>query len=175
MQMSLYGNQLKNFGIQLQNISSQIQNIAMNAPMMGNEIQNMAFQISNIGCKIFNIGMNFINQLSLMNNMSNQIQNINRINELNLNKNNNGQINIFFKTDFNSMLNLNLIVPAKITIGELIALYLERINRSPNDNELKFLFNGKALNNYKLKIQECGMINGSLILVYKKQNLIAGP
>ena len=173
MQMSQYGNQLKNYGIQLQNIASQIQNISMNVPMMGNEIQNMAYQISNIGYQIFNIGMNFINQKSIMNIMSNQFLYMNNIQEPNFSNNNKMKINVFFKDDCLGKLNRTLFVPVDMSVEELLKLYLKNINRNPNDNEIYFLFNGKIINNYKIKIEELGLIDGSQILVSKKQQVIA--
>ena len=173
MQMSQYGNQLKNYGIQLQNIASQIQNISMNVPMMGNEIQNMAYQISNIGYQIFNIGMNFINQKSIMNIMSNQLLYMNNIQEPNFSNNNKMKINVYFKHDYQDKLNRTLFVPFDMSVEELLKLYLKNINRNPNDNELFFIFSGTIINNYKIKIEELGLIDGSQILVSKKQQVIA--
>ena len=171
--MSQYGNQLKNYGIQLQNIASQIQNLSMNLPMMGNEIQNMACQISNLGCQIFNIGMNFFNQLNLMNNKLNQTQCINNIHEQNFYENNKLKINIIFKDVHNGLLNRTLFVPLKMSIQELLKLYLKNINRNPNDDELIFIFDGRTLNKYNTNIQEIGLLDGSIVKVIKKQQLIA--
>ena len=140
----------------------------MNLPMMGNEIQNMACQISNLGSQIFNIGMNFFDQLNLMNNMLNQPQYINNIHEPNFYKNNKKRINIIFKNNEDGMLNRILLVPLEVPVKYLLKLYLKSINRNPNDDEFSFKFNEKDINNYKINIQEIGLINGSTVNVFTK-------
>ena len=108
-----------------------------------------------------------------MNIMSNQFLNMNNIQEPNFINNNKMKINVYFKDDYENKLNRNLFVPVDMSVEELLKLYLKNINRNPNDNELIFIFNGKIINNYKIKVEELGLINPSQILVSKKQQVLA--
>ena len=123
----------------------------------------------------FNIGMNLINQLSLMNNIPNKLQYINNFHEQNFFKNNKEKINVVFKDDYHGLLNRTLFVPVEMSVEELLKLYLKSINRNPNDDELYFFFEGKTLNNCKKNIQQLGFVNGSLVLVSEKQQVLGGP
>ena len=180
-----YGIQLKSFGIQLQNIGTQIQNIGMNIPLMGNEIHNMGLQISNIANQIFSIGMNFLNLLIPMNNMNNmnniinQMKNINDINKSNFNILNKEQfnqkdINILFEIDRRKDKIYNVRAPEEATVGELIKLFFNKINRNPNDDEFWFCFNGKYLElNCKKTLKEYGLNELSKIIVISKRIITA--
>ena len=174
MGMQNIGTQILNTGIQMINMGIQMLNVAKDLPINSFEIPNLSQQIQNMGIQIQNIGMNFNNNQMNMNipnpNMMQMMQMQMMMNMMNNNMEYDpNQWTLIFeeRNDFKTYIRIS---PDK-TIREAINLYKIRTNRTEDENEIKFVFEGKLLN-YNLTIAQSNLKNNSKIVVLSINDII---